>query len=123
MAISKTKLKKLAVQKILSTGDREYIERASEMLGVDFVRTNCADCFRDQCHVLLRIIAERAAAEHLPSNRELFLRPGLDVLLNGVRINAATMNSDEKIEQILKEGLPRKFVLTREEMNARYGYK
>lgn len=121
MAISRDRLKKIAASAKLTDRDKKYVEKASDEVGISFAATACGDCYRDQCHVILRVLAERdGLASLINSDREKFLRPCLDVLFNGERVNAGTITTDKQIDDLLAEGFPPKFVYNKEELKA-YG--
>lgn len=100
-------LRTLSASKRMSARSKEAIKATAEELGYDFHETNCPDCWRDACHVLARMIAERMPVD---GARKYLLRSGLDVRFRGQRINASTITTDAEVLDLLNQGFPQKFV-------------
>jgi len=118
MAIKKKRIKALAEARTFYDADKSYIREAAHELGLDLaVNESCPDCWRDACFTILKRMADAELLAKLDgTKRKIFLRPGLDVILNGQRYNSATLATDKAIEEAVGKGLPRRWVLTKEQL-------
>lgn len=93
------KMKELAEKSTLTKEDKEKIIAQCNELGIEFNPTGrCVNCFRDaaiQCAIKMTEIEGTSVCG---------LKAGVDVLLNGRRLCAATITEEWKVE--LKETMP-----------------
>lgn len=86
----------------LTETDKEFITSICMNLGVPFRKTNCKNCYIDMAVAIYRNFAE-------PKN-ELSIKSDVDIYFNGMRINCVVVDTPEKVEGVLKLGLPKKYV-------------
>ena len=98
----KDELKKIVSKKTLSKDDKTKIEEYSLILGIDFKKTDCPDCHKDQALILLNKITEN---EH----NNLKFRDNVDIIYKGMRVNKHTITA-EIAQQLLDAGLKNFFI-------------
>lgn len=96
----------------LTPEQKERILQIADELGVKTeARQRCSRCWHElamQCYVR---IAEQEQAENIENDpRRYILRPNLDVIFDGIRVNAATL-TDELAEQLIERGFERRFFM------------
>lgn len=99
---NKQKLEELAEKAAgkYTAEDKNFITELSDQMGVEFhPKKKCVSCWLDQV-VLLRSILK--AKE---STCAYVLKPGLDFIWNGLRVNNETL-TDEIAEKLIRKGLP-----------------
>lgn len=102
----KERLQQIAESKsALTQAERRYIISTSKSMGLPFVERKCGDCYRDQAVLLWRKLVE--AEQATDTERKYLLRPGIDVIFRGRRINATC--SDEELKAYLAQGFSRNF--------------
>lgn len=110
------RLKAIAAKRAgeVTAEDMAYISELSDDLAVPFnpKTTRCRSCYTDQAVVLyshLHSDEDESATDGEKSGRAYVLRKGLDVYFGSMRVNAATIDTDEKAERLLQMGFARKF--------------
>ena len=85
-----------------SADDKKFIAELSIKYELPFEpkATNCKDCYVDQAVVIYNKIKDQA-----PSDCKARLRDDIDVMIDGTRINNATL-TDELVEKYRGNGLP-----------------
>lgn len=84
--------------------DRDTIRELSKSMGVTFKpRRGCPNCYHDQAVLLWSKLRADEAAKTSPCNYKL--KPGLDFIYRGQRINQNTL-TNEIAEELLSEGFP-----------------
>ena len=115
-----TKLKELFNKPNLTIEDKQFIKDLSTQLNVKFVeREFCSDCYKDQIMVLLKVLTQQKI-DNGEITADYVLRPDIDVIYNGLRINNATLTNDIA-EEFLQMGLRHWFMKVKEsetEINA-----
>jgi hypothetical protein len=112
-----TKLKELFNKRNLTLEDKQYIKDLSTQLNVKFVeREFCSDCYKDQIMVLLKVLTQQKI-DNGEITADYVLRPDIDVIYNGLRINNATLSNDIA-EEFLRMGLRHWFMKVKESQNA-----
>ena len=112
-----TKLKELFNKQNLTLEDKQYIKDLSTQLNVKFVeREFCSDCYKDQIMVLLKVLTQQKI-DNGEITADYVLRPDIDVIYNGLRINNATLSNDIA-EEFLRMGLRHWFMKVKESENA-----
>lgn len=91
----------------LTIEQKQFIAETAKVFELNFVPrgTICNDCYYDECFVIMRKYAE---LYEFDAKRKYNLRPGVDVIFNGKRINAATLKSDADAEKLISEGFPKR---------------
>lgn len=90
----------------LSDEQKEAIKAEAQVRGIRLNR-RCSSCYRD---ALIQIVVQerkeaQAEKERKASKGEWILREGLDVIFNGVRVNAETL-TDALAERLHAKGFP-----------------
>ena len=112
-----TKLKELFNKPNLTIEDKQFIKDLSTQLNVKFVeREFCSDCYKDQIMVLLKVLTQQKI-DNGEITADYVLRPDIDVIYNGLRINNATLTNDIA-EEFLRMGLRHWFMKVKESQNA-----
>ena len=112
-----TKLKELFNKPNLTLEDKQFIKDLSTQLNVKFVeREFCSDCYKDQIMVLLKVLTQQKI-DNGEITADYVLRPDIDVIYNGLRINNATLTNDIA-EEFLRMGLRHWFMKVKESQNA-----
>ena len=112
-----TKLKELFNKTNLTLDDKQFIKDLSTQLNVKFVeREFCSDCYKDQIMVLLKVLTQQKI-DNGEITADYVLRPDIDVIYNGLRINNATLTNDIA-EEFLRMGLRHWFMKVKESQNA-----
>ena len=112
-----TKLKELFNKQNLTLEDKQYIKDLSVQMNVKFVeREFCSDCYKDQIMVLLKVLTQQKI-DNGEITADYVLRPDIDVIYNGLRINNATLTNDIA-EEFLRMGLRHWFMKVKESENA-----
>ena len=112
-----TKLKELFNKTNLTFEDKQFIKDLSTQLNVKFVeREFCSDCYKDQIMVLLKVLTQQKI-DNGEITADYVLRPDIDVIYNGLRINNATLTNDIA-EEFLRMGLRHWFMKVKESQNA-----
>lgn len=112
-----TKLKELFNKRNLTIEDKQFIKDLSTQLNVKFVeREFCSDCYKDQIMVLLKVLTQQKI-DNGEITSDYVLRPDIDVIYNGLRINNATLTNDIA-EEFLRMGLRHWFMKVKESQNA-----
>lgn len=88
----------------LTKGDKAYIAEVSGSAGRSFTPTNCNSCYIDEAVALLRLFH----VKHPPRGR-VRLAEGVDIVVNGRRINAATIGGESDCMALLALGVERKY--------------
>lgn len=100
-------LKRIAALSTASVGETEkaFIKALAEEWGVDIgVKKNCKSCYIDAAIMIYKKIKD--SEEPQQDNGAIWkLKKGIDVIWNGIRINAATI-TDEKAVKYIKCGFP-----------------
>ena len=92
--------------------EKEIIKEACEEAGIKYsTRKRCPNCIIDLAIKAYGILAKDEQTEE-SSTAKWAVRPGLDVVYRGRRINAATI-TDALAEEILAEGFPKMFLVER----------
>lgn len=96
----------------LTSEQKERILQIADELGVKTEsRKRCSRCWHElamQCYIR---IAEQEQAENIENDpRRYILRPNLDVIFDGIRVNAATL-TDELAEHLIERGFERRFLI------------
>lgn len=85
----------------VTADDKVFIEELSKELGLQFdQKKGCKDCYMDQAMVIYKAVKEDEPHDGSPR-----LRDDIDVVINGVRINNATL-TPELVEKYRGKGLP-----------------
>lgn len=81
--------------------DKQFIIELSAECGIEFdPKKGCKNCFIDQAVILAKHLGDE-----MPRQCSARLRDDIDVIINGVRINNATL-TDELVEQYRGNNLP-----------------
>lgn len=98
------RLREIVERNSVTSDDKRFIEAKSEELGIAFnpKSTKCKDCYIDQAVLLHRELTKQIEIE---SECHYRLRDDIDVIINGVRINNATL-TDELAERYRGNNLP-----------------
>lgn len=92
--------------------EKEVIKTACEEAGIKFsTRKKCPNCIIDLAIKAYGVLNKDEQTEE-SSTAKWAVRPGLDVVYRGRRINATTI-TDELAEEILAEGFPKMFLVER----------
>ena len=92
--------------------EKEVIKTACEEAGIKYSdRKKCPNCIIDLAIKAYGILSKDEQTEET-SIAKWAVRPGLDVVYRGRRINAATI-TDTLAEEILAEGFPKMFLVER----------
>lgn len=92
--------------------DKEVIKEACEEAGIKYSdRKKCPNCIIDLAIKAYGVLNKDEQSEET-STAKWAVRPGLDVVYRGRRINATTI-TDTLAEEILAEGFPRMFLVER----------
>lgn len=95
------RLRKIAEEGNPTAEDKQFIVDLSVKYELDFdPKKSCKNCFVDQAIILYGIL-EKEKPHHCGAR----LRDDIDVIINGVRINNATL-TDELVERYRGKGLP-----------------
>lgn len=104
------RLKNIASMSTNAVGDSEkaFIREQAEKHGVTLnVKKNCKSCYIDAAIEIYKAIKDAETEQTTDTtDREWKLKKGVDVVWNGIRINAATI-TDEKAVKYIKAGFPR----------------
>lgn len=115
-------LRKIIDKKTLSKADKMLIiemAQEHEFSYTDF-SSGCADCYKDLAILLLQHLEEQAQ-EQAPvpaeEERKILIKKGVDLFVNGVRVNRQTIKTDEQAKQLLELGLSKKYFEIIEDAN------
>lgn len=114
----------------LTKDDKIFIKTCSQNLGRSRTFRACKNCYLDEAVLLCKEIEEKelvkveqeqlkqaliqahyAEAEveeitevpaEAPTERKIYIKKGVDILVNGMRVNRYTIDTDAKAEQLLK---------------------
>ena len=114
----------------LTKDDKIFIKTCSQNLGRSKTFGACKNCYLDEAVLLCKEIEEKelvkveqeqlkqaliqahyAEAEveeiteapaEAPTERKIYIKKGVDILVNGMRVNRYTIDTDAKAEQLLK---------------------
>lgn len=92
----------------ISKDDRAYVRRLAEQHGIEIKRKGCPSCYIDAAVLLFGKLSKEQETETKCQSPKYVLRDGVDVLFNGIRINAATIN-DELAERLISLGFDMSF--------------
>lgn len=95
----------------LTTDDKRFIKEQAAAVGLQFSpRSACKSCYVDAAIVIYNKLKQAQPAPETTNEKPRLwvLKDGVDVTWRGIRINAATI-TDEKAEQYIRSGFPRKF--------------
>lgn len=86
----------------VTTDDKKFIEAKSKELNMEFnpKATKCKDCYIDQAFLIYRELTK-----DIKSDGKARLRDDIDVIIDGIRINNATL-TEELVERYRGKGLP-----------------
>lgn len=94
--------------------EKQVIKEACEEAGIKYTeRKKCPNCIIDLAIKAYGILNKDEETE-TESTAKWAVRPGLDVVYRGRRINAATI-TDALAEEILAEGFPKMFLVERKQ--------
>lgn len=103
---TRNRLRAIAERGAQTQEDKQFIKETAAALGVEFTpRPRCKNCYADTALILWRKLAEN---EQQDDGREWVLRPRVDILFSGVRVNEATL-TDERAAHLVALGLPLSF--------------
>lgn len=88
----------------LTKGDKAYIDEFSAACGRVFTPTNCNSCYIDEAVALLRSFHVEQTTQG-----SVRLADGVDIVVNGRRINAATIGGEEDCRALLDLGVEKKY--------------
>ena len=96
------RLRSIVESNQVTADDKKFIEDESKELNLEFnpKSTKCKDCYIDQA-----VIIYHELTKGIKSECHSRLRDDIDVIINGVRINNATL-TDELVERYRGKGLP-----------------
>lgn len=96
------RLREIVERNNVTADDKRFIEAKSEELGLEFnpKSTKCKDCYVDQA-----VILHKELTKDIKSKCSARLRDDIDVIINGVRINNATL-TDELVAKYRGNNLP-----------------
>lgn len=96
------RLREIVERNSVTSDDKRFIEAKSEELGIAFnpKSTKCKDCYVDQA-----VILHKELTKDIKSKCSARLRDDIDVIINGVRINNATL-TDELVAKYRGNNLP-----------------
>lgn len=91
----------------LTADDKQFIKEQSEQAGLTFEpKGACKNCYIDQAVLLYKHLSKTQPAEQ--SDRAYVLKEGVDIIWQGIRINAATA-TDDLCKRWLAMGLGTKY--------------
>lgn len=91
----------------LTEDEKQQIRELANAAGVTIRKTSCKDCYYDAA---VEILSKTAKAEEpAPVSGRWAVRPGLDVIFRGKRVNADTI-TDDLAEWLLERGFPSYFL-------------
>lgn len=98
--------------KALTQEHKKKIREYAKEYGVAFKpKSGCGSCYHDAAVIIYNKITNEdveVAAEN--DTRRYVLRPGVDLLFGGVRVNEATL-TDELAERIIARGFEKKYFI------------
>lgn len=89
--------------KELTSEDIEFVTTLAGFHNVDIKRRGCKSCIVDAAVAVYKILTNGEDEEPKDDARKYVLRDGVDVLFNGIRINAATL-TDKMAAALIEEG-------------------
>lgn len=93
--------------------EKQVIKGACEEAGIKYTtRKRCPNCIIDLAIKAYGVLAKDDEQTKSKSTAKWAVRPGLDVVYRGRRINATTI-TDTLAEEILAEGFPKMFLVER----------
>lgn len=94
----------------LTADQRGRVQEIANELGVKLpTKTKCNSCWIDTAVLCYEEIEKRTAETSTSTEgRKYVLKPNVDVLFGGIRVNAATI-TDELAERIIKRGFETKY--------------
>lgn len=113
------KLKELAGKKSFTAEDKAWIVKKSKELGLEFnPKKGCSNCYIDQVMKIynhLNVELVQSIEEPAPE-ADYILHYHIDMVINGVRYNNATLTSD-KAKYLLSCGFNKWFLKIKDENN------
>lgn len=89
----------------ISNEDRAYVYECADSLGIEHKKTTCKSCVID---IAILCINELRKGEDV-TGTGMRLKEGVDILVNGTRINAATCSTKEECEAAIAMGTPKHY--------------
>lgn len=112
-------LRKIIEKKTLSKADKMLVLEMAQHHEFAYNDFNpaCGDCYKDLAILLLQHLEQTEVQAPAPSEeeRKILIKKGVDIIVNGVRINSQTIRSDEQARHLLELGLSRKYFDIKEE--------
>lgn len=114
-------LRKIIEKKTLSKADKMLVlemAQYNEFAYNDF-NPACGDCYKDLAILLLQHLeqTEAQALEPAEEKRKILIKKGVDIIVNGARVNRQTIKTDEQAKQLLELGLSLKYFEIKEDAN------
>lgn len=105
-------LRNIISKKTLSKSDKAYILEVAQDNNFAYNDFNpkCGDCYKDLAILLLQHLEEQTPEiETEPAERKIKIKKGVDIFVNGVRVNSHTIRTDEQARALLDIGLKKKY--------------
>jgi hypothetical protein len=97
----------------LSNQDKTTILNLASEMGIEHdvtEETTCRSCYIDLAVKLLCEMGDTSAVKPAENaEQKLRIKKGVDIIVNGVRVNRYTINSDEMAQRLLDSGLNKKY--------------
>jgi hypothetical protein len=114
-------LRKIIEKKTLSKADKMLVIEMAQHHEFSYNDFNpaCGDCYKDLAILLLQHLeqTEEQAPEPAEEERKILIKKGVDIIVNGVRVNRQTIKTDEQAKQLLELGLSKKYFEIIEDAN------
>ena len=94
--------------KSLTADDKAFVEDLANENGVQVRRKGCSSCYVDSAVELFGKLSKSEESDEAGDGRKYVLRDGVDVLFNGVRVNAVTL-TDEMAANLVAFGFDASF--------------
>ena len=112
-------LKKIIEKKSLNKSDKSYVLELAQLNDFDYSNINlsCNDCYKDLAILLAQYLEDKEPAKAPTEERRILIKKGVDVIVNGIRVNRQTIKTDEQAKQLLELGLSKKYFEIKEDAN------
>lgn len=104
-------LKEIINKAKLTKKDRQHVLELAEQIGLKHNADNkCDDCIKELAFSVIYYFKEHGEpAEPSTHGRKILIKANVNIIVNGVRVNRRTIDTDEKAQMLLDLGVKRKY--------------
>jgi hypothetical protein len=104
-------LKEIINKSKLTKKDRQHVLELAEQIGLKYNADNkCDDCIKEIAFSVIYYYEKHGTPEDPKTlGRKILIKENVNIIVNGVRVNRRTIDTDEKAQMLLNLGVNKKY--------------